>query len=221
MKIKKIARYLIPRKLRFFIWSLVPDIHRVNTLVLEVAEAPADFLRIPDNYSLAEVGLSDETKLRKFFDFSGPGAYERKVPVRLRSGQCKALAFIDSSSGDIAYLNWIHHKYDRFLREFGIDTLEPYIFWDSALCLPEHRHKGLHERMEQELMRYTFEHGVKRFYMQIHVSNKKGNAYAAAKGYRLVSARYAISWPVFNIYRDFYSFLKNPFKSVFEKAKNG
>ncbi|HAF30850.1 MAG TPA: hypothetical protein DCG75_17560 [Bacteroidales bacterium] len=212
--IKKILRVIVPKSVRFVIGSNIPKIFQMTTLVLQNIKPINNLVSIPDTYSFREISWNDKEKLKKFYDYTGAKAFDIKVPRRLNSSRCKGFAFIDRNSGDIVYMNWIHHQYEEYLNEFHIDVSEPFIFWDSAYCLPEHRHQGLHERMEQELINYSVRQGAKNFFMQIDLSNKKGNKYALSKGYKLLNTKCVISWPTFRVYRNLLSFLKNPFKKI-------
>jgi hypothetical protein len=215
LTIKKIARLLLPARIRLFIWSIFPRISIVNTLVYDKLDSNPSSLPIPAGYMLRELSWADKSDLEVFYNHLGPRAFDRNVPRRLNSKHCRCLAYFAESSGELVYVNWIHLKYDEYLREFEIYPTDPYVFWDSAYCLPDHRHRGLHERMEQELVDFSFNSGAKLFFMQIHQSNRKGNAYALKKGYKLLRADKVISWPAFNIYRNLNAFLKSPFKKKF------
>ncbi len=213
--VKKIVRLIFPESFRHFIWSIKPQIFKIYTMVLDDLKIIDNLMPIPENYLLQDVTWSDKDKLIKFFSFKGPTAFKRKVPKRLNSERCKGLAAIDKLSGDIVYNSWIIHDYKSYLKEFQVKTDDPIIFWESAECLPEHRHKGIHGRMEQEVINYCSRKGAKYLCIQIHASNTKGYKYNLSVGFKLISESYAISWPIFNIYRNLSSFLKNPFTRIF------
>lgn len=211
---KKALRKILPLSVRHFIWTLFPQLTSINTLVLDKLEFIETPITIPDKYLLREVAWTDQNELKKFYRQNGATTFKRKVPKRLNSPNCRGFAFFDNSTGEIVYITWIVHNFSQFLNEFGLKVAPPLILWESALCLPEHRHKGLHERMEQELLNYAVLKGAKFFYMQIHEASQKGNSYALSKGYKILCTRKVISWPFFDVFRDYSSFLKKPFRKI-------
>jgi hypothetical protein len=212
--LKKTARAILPVSARYFIWSVKPQIFKMNTLILDDYKLSESFIRIPEKYVIKEVTWQDKDALLRFYNSNGANVFERKVPKRLNSKRCRGFAIYDNTSGIIVYCNWIIHQYEEYLGEFGIRPEASFIFWDSSVCLPEHRHQGLHSRMEQELINYSINSGAVSFYMQIHESNVKGNKHALSKGYRLIDTQYVISWPVFGVYRNLKAFLHNPFRRI-------
>lgn len=211
---RKVIRSVVPFRVRHILWSLTPSIFRINTLVKTNLVYTESISLLPTGYYLREICKSDSDRLKTFYEQISPTAFKRKIPKRLESENCRGFAIFENAQDTIAYNNWLIHGYEKYLIEFGIDIKRPMIFWDSAYCLPAHRHQGFHEIMEQELINYTIKHGCKYFYMQIHTDNIKGNTYALSKGYDLVKTSYAIYWPIFDIYRSLGAFIKSPFKKI-------
>ena len=81
-------------------------------------------------------------------------------------------------------------------------------------CHPQHRHQGLHTRMEQERINYCINNGANEIYIQIGSKNIKGHESVTNNGFQFIKKNYTIRIPALSVYRDFFSFLKSPFKRV-------
>ncbi len=213
-KVKNIFRFIIPKNVRLFLWSLKPKIHLLNTYKLQREELILDLKNINDKYIIREITWADEAKIRKAYQFRGRKAFRNLIPARMNSGNWIGLAVIDNITGDIAYLAWIIVKSIRYFEEFGIYLKPGQFLLKDGFCVPEYRHQGLHTRMEQERINYCIKNGAKDIFIQIQDENEKGKDSVRNNGYVLINKKYVIAWPVFNTYRVFRSFLRNPFMKV-------
>jgi len=211
---KKFVRRVLPLSIRRFVWLSLPQVHIVNTYALKVYADMFELQKIPDKYELVLINKSHIERLKNFYNNYGTNVFRKKVPKRLNSSSCRGFAFVERKSGEIVYNTWIHFNFNRYLSEYGIQFEEDFAFWDSGDCLPDHRHQGLHTRMEQELIKYAQQNNYGIFSLQIHESNSKGNDHALAKGYSLIKQSYTVYWPAFGVYRELKSFLMNPFKRI-------
>lgn len=211
-KLKSFLRLFLPKSIRMLLWNLIPKLYLVNTYLLKKTSLFEPLSSISDKYYIKEIGWDDEEKLKKIYSLTS--TYESKIPRRLNASEWVGLAVIDKTNGDIAYLAWVIKRSIKYFEEFGI-YLKPYQFLlKDGYCVPEYRHQGLHTRMEQERINYCIENGASEIFIQIHDSNKKGHQSVIDNGYMLYQKNYIIQWPIFNVYRSFKGFLRNPFRKV-------
>lgn len=211
---KKVLKYLIPAQIKIFLWKALPKIYRVNTYLLKSPVFIDNLHQIPDKYIVRQVSWDDKEKLQKSHFFRGEDSFKLKVMPRLNSPEWIGLAVFDQTEGDIAYLAWVIIKSIRYIEEFGIRLNPGQFLLKDGYCVPEYRHQGLHTRMEQERINYCIRQGAKEVFIQIHDSNPKGKDSVIKNGYNLFKQNYVLQWQIFNIYREFFSFLRSPFIKV-------
>ena len=124
------------------------------------------------------------------------------------------LAVFDTLTGDIAYIAWVIDRSIPYFDEFGIKMKQGQFLLKDGFCKPDYRHQGLHTRMEQERINWSIRHGASEIFIQIHNSNPKGIKSVIDNGYVFYKQNRVISWPLFEVYRELFSFIKNPFKKV-------
>jgi len=110
MKLKKILRYILPKKARTFLSHIIPRFYIVNTYLLSNPGLIENLHLINKKYRIKTVSWQDEEKLKKAHLFRGPDSYKSKIPARLNSEEWTGLAIFDKTNGDIAYLAWIINK---------------------------------------------------------------------------------------------------------------
>ncbi|HPI68631.1 MAG TPA: hypothetical protein PL003_05355 [Bacteroidales bacterium] len=212
--IKRILRYLLPKQVRLFFWSIIPKVHVVNTYILKNPELITNLPPIDKKFQIKQVTWADEMELKKAFHFQGPDAYRSKVPARLRSGDWTGLAIFDNCNGRIAYIAWIIIRSIRYFEEFGVHLKPRQFLLKDGFCVPEYRHQGLHTRMEQERINYCVRNNADTIFIQILNSNKKGIDSVINNGYVLYNQRKIIQWSLFGVYRELWSFLRSPFRKI-------
>lgn len=214
-KFKKVIRKLIPSTIRTFLGRLVPKFHRINTFFLKNPAMIEDLIKIDVRFVVREIGWSDETMLRNIY--SGKNAdsiFKDKIARRLDSPDFAGLAVIDSEAERIVYLSWVILRSIPYFEEFGITLAEGDFLLKDIYVVPEYRHMGISSRMEQERINYCVQLGAKQLFLQPLASNKKGNDVYPKYGYVFLKSNLLIQWPLFNVWRELYSFLKNPFRKV-------
>lgn len=205
---------MIPASGRAFLWRMVPKFRKTNTYILSNPSAFEELRKIDENYIIREVTNSDKEKLKKAHKSRGKTAYENKVIPRLKSPAWTGLAVFDKTTSDVAYIAWIIHQSIPYFEEFGVHLENNQFLLKDGYCVPEHRHQGLHTRMEQERINYCVKHGANQVFIQIEDKNKKGINSVIGNGYKLYSQDYVIQWPMFKVFRSFRGFLRNPFRKV-------
>lgn len=213
-KIKKLARKWLPIKARYFLTGLTPKISKLNTYKLVLKGPIKQLSRIDVIYEVKEVSTQDIEKLQKAHLSRGPFAFKRKVWPRLNSTDWTGLAVFDKNKGDIAYIAWIVTSSIPYSDEFKMPLGKEQFLLKDGFCVPEYRHQGIHTRMEQERINFCWNAGAREVFIQIHDSNDKGKRSVFNNGYKLYRQSKVIMWPTFNVYREFRSFIKNPFKKV-------
>lgn len=214
MSLRNSLRSIIPTKYRQFFWSLIPKFHLVNTYVQHRTESVKELLPIDTKFVIREVTWEDKSKLIKAHSYRGPKAYKNRIPDRMNSTEWKGLAVINTNNGDIAYLAWIIVGSIKYFEEFGVFLKPGQFLLKDGFCVPEYRHRGLHTRMEQERINFCVKDGNCDIFIQIHDDNEKGKESVLINNYKLFRQNYVILWPIFNVYRELHSFLKNPFRKV-------
>jgi len=214
MRLKKFLRFVIPKRVRYLLWRIIPKVYLINTYLLHRSNPINNLHPIDDKFVIKQVGWNDEQQLKKTHDFRGPDSYRNKVPPRLNAPEWIGLAVFDRTNGDIAYIAWVIIKSIKYFEEFGIHLKEGQFLLKDGFCIPDYRHQGLHTRMEQERINYCVRSGANEIFIQIHNDNKKGKESVLDNGYQLYRQNHVLQWSVFNIYRDLFSFLKNPIIKV-------
>ncbi len=209
-----ILRIIIPKKVRQFLWSCVPRIKKINTFVLIEPMFIHDKVEIDESFVIREVGKNDIDAIKQFHNYRGSKSFDRKVPQRLNSSDFVGLAAIDKETSEIAYLSWIIINSIPYFEEFGFIMEKGDYLVKDIFVVPKYRHRGLSTRMEQERINFCVLRGGKRIYTQPLNINNKGNEAYLRLGYIKLRSNYLIQWPIFNVWRELYSFLKNPFKKV-------
>jgi hypothetical protein len=213
MNIKNIVRIFIPKKVRTFIWSIVPKFYLVNTYKLN-NPVLKDLISIDPKFEIRNISWNDTEKIKQAYFYQGSKAYENKIPARLNSGSWLGLSVFDKTNGDIAYIAWIIIKHIRYIEEFGVFLGENQYLLKDGFCVPHYRHQKLHTRMELERINFCVRKGAKVIYIQIRDDNPKGIKSVLDNGYVFFKRNRIISWPMFNINRELYSTLKNPFVKI-------
>ncbi|MBN2863657.1 MAG: hypothetical protein JXN62_10870 [Bacteroidales bacterium] len=212
--LKKIARFFLPEKIRIFFFRMIPRVSVVNTYIMSNPLMIEKMNMISGKYSIREINPSDIGILKQAYETRSKISFENKIPARLNSDAWTGLAVFDKTNGNPAYLAWVITKSIPYFEEFGVKLKEGQFLLKDGYCFPDYRHQGLHSRMEQERINYCVRHGASEIFIQIHDSNKKGIKSVTSNGYRLHKDNFVIHWPLFNVYRELLSFLKNPFKNI-------
>jgi hypothetical protein len=212
--IKKILRNILPFKIRYFIWGLIPQFPVLNTYLLKRNEPISPLSHIDKKFVIREVSWNDSEALKKAHEERGPKAFERKIPPRLNSNAWKGLAVFDSENGNLAYIAWVVIEDIEYINEFGIYLKPNQCLLKDGYCVERYRHQGLHTRMEQERINFCIRNGATEMFIQIHDSNEKGKKSVLDNRYELYQQNKLFVLPSFNIHREFHSVIKNPFKKV-------
>jgi len=212
--LKKIARFLIPEKTRILLFRMIPRVSQINTYFLSNPQMIAKMSIIPGKYSIREISPDDTGTLKKAYTTRSKLSFEKKIPARLSSDAWTGLAVFDKMNGNPAYLAWVITKSIPYLEEFGIKLKEGQFLMKDGYCFPDYRHQGLHTRMEQERINYCVRHDATGVFTQVHDFNKRGIESVTGNGYKLLKQNYVLHWPIFNIYRNLFSFLRNPIRKV-------
>lgn len=211
--LKKLLRFLLPRKVREWLIIIIPKFHKVNTYILK---NPTIFYltKINNNFIIKKLQREDIEVIRVAESHRNPKKFANKIIPRLNSPDWIGLAVFDKSNGEIAYLAWIIVKSIPYIEEFDIYLKANQFLLKDGYCVPHYRHQGLHTRMEQERINYCVQNGATEIFIQIHNVNKKGIKSVLGNGYTLYKQNLIIHWPIFNVYRSLKGFLKNPFKKI-------
>jgi len=196
------------------LWRAIPKFCRTNTYLLNGHQEITNLKKIDSKYIVIEVDEKDIDKLKIANKDRGKNAIRNKVISRLESPAWKGLAVIDQTNDAIAYIAWIITDSIPYFEEFGVYLKEKEFLLKDGYCVPKYRHQGLHTRMEQERINYCIKQGANAIFIQIDNSNKKGIKSVLGNGYKFYSQNYVIQWPIFNIFRSFKGFVKNPFRKV-------
>jgi hypothetical protein len=213
-RIKSLLRKILPKNFRIFLWRLIPRIQRINTYLLKEPQLTKTLSPIDPKFIIRQTDLTDLETLKETYADRGPEMFKNKIPPRLNSPHWVGLAVVDSTSGDIAYIAWIVTKSIEYFREFNINLKDGQFFLKDGYCSTRYRHQGLHTRMEQERINYCIQNGAHQIFIQIMNANEKGKQSVLNNGYDFYQSNLILSFPVFKIYREFYSVLKNPFKKI-------
>jgi hypothetical protein len=207
-----IGRKIIPKKIRIILWECIPKFFVLNTYFLSNPKILKNIKIIDEKYYIRFIDRNDKEKLQNFYN--SRRIYEKKIPYRLSRSEWKGIAVYDQEDNSIAYLSWIIDTSIPYFEEFGITLKKHQYLLKDGHCKIEHRHKGLHTRMEQERINYCAKKYATDIFIQIHNSNEKGKQSVLNNGYYLYKQNIVIQWPIFNIYRRFSAFLINPFRKV-------
>ncbi len=212
--IKKILRIFLPQQFRKFLWRIIPKLRKTNTYILNYPSEIKELYKIDDKYYIREVAEEHLDKIKKAHISRAKNAFKNRVVPRLRSPAWTGLAVFDKTTGDIAYIAWIIHQSIPYFEEFGVYLKDKEFLLKDGYCLAEYRHQGLHTRMEQERINYCIKHGAQHIFIQIEDKNKKGIDSVLGNGYTFYRQDYVIQWPLFNVFRSFKGFLRNPFRKI-------
>jgi GNAT superfamily N-acetyltransferase len=212
--LKKIGRLFLPSGVRSFIWNLTPRIFRINTCLFENPAFITNMLHIDERFIFREVCKNDLNEIEEFISHRGFNRFKKIIDQRLDSNSFVCIGVFDTINGKLISYGWIIQNSIEYFEEFGIKLeFGDYLFVDIYV-LPEYRHLKLGSRLVQERTNFCAVRRAKRIYTQILKSNIKGNQAFLKLGYEIVKSDLLIHWPAFNVWRHFYSFLKNPFKKV-------
>ncbi|PLX05852.1 MAG: hypothetical protein C0594_06705 [Marinilabiliales bacterium] len=212
---KRTIKKLVPKQLSILVWNLKIQTPILNTYALESPQLFTKLSSINDSkYEIREIRSQDSDTLRTAYDSYVKGAFKKKIPRRLKSPDWVGLGVFDLDTGELAYLAWIIVNSIKYFEEFDIYLKKGEFLLKDGLCFPKYRHQGLHTRMEEERINYCVKRGAQKVYIQIQDENVKGKTSVINNGYVLIKKNKVLFFPLFNIYREYKSALKRPFRKV-------
>ncbi len=211
---KNTLRKILPDDFRYFVGSLMPRWHKIDTFVLHDPQYISSLKPIDEYFKIRTISDNDLDLLEKYHSYRGKKSFSKKVPSRINSDKFVGLAAIDTRTEEIAYLSWVVNRSIDYFEEFGVFMKKGDFMVKDIFVVPKYRHRGLSYRMEQERINFCVKQGALKIYTQPLTSNLKGKDVYLGLGYKYLQTDLLIQWPVFNVWRNFKSFLRNPFKTL-------
>lgn len=226
MILKKTIRHIVPNKIRFFLWSITPKI-KIYLVYKIIQQKPIEKLTaINDKFLIRPINNYKEEIIKNAYTSRHFDYYEKKVLPRLKDPRWVGFVVENKDLNEIAYISWVVKSNVEFIDDLSIKMNPNQFFLRDAFCLPEYRLQGLNTRMDEERINYCICNGANEILFQIgrktHPHQNllrryeafEKDYYLSEEGIRLVLLKknYMLLIPKFNIHRDLFSFLKNPFK---------
>jgi hypothetical protein len=164
---RNIARVIIPRKARHFVWGLVPKIGVYHTYIITRYNPIVPVFPIDEKFEIKILSKKDFTMLEKAYSYRSNTYFNRVVKPRLDNSNWICLLVVDKLKEEIAYVSWVVIKNVDFITDSRIYLKTNQFFLRDAFCVPEYRRQGLNSRMDQERINFCVSNGANEILFQI------------------------------------------------------